>query len=379
MNVTELEIKSTGTESPIDELKSAFDAHDTVVTKRLKDMEGDLEKKAEQLDRLETAFKRTPIGAAEKAAPTIEEKAFGGFLRRGPDSLPEVERKALTVGANTDGGYLVAPQFEREVLKNLIEVSPVRQAARVGSMSSSTIIIPRRTAAPTAYWVNETEDRTPTQAAYGQLTIPANEAACYVDVSQQLLEDSAFSVEAEIAADLAEEFARIEGEAFVNGDTIKKPEGFLFNANVPQVASGSATTVTADGLIDFLYALPAFYRNRSAFMMNSTTLAAVRKLKDGQGQYLWQPTVAAGQPSTLLGRPVIEANDMPDTAAGTTPIALGDFVSGYRIYDRVGMSILRDPYTLAAKGLVRFHARRRVGAAVAKAEAIRKLKIAVSV
>jgi HK97 family phage major capsid protein len=127
-----------------------------------------------------------------------------------------------------------------------------------------------------------------------------------------------------------------------------------------------------------MYSLPAYYRNRSSWMMNGTTLATVRKLKDGQGNYLWQPSFQAGQPETLLGRPVVEAVDMPDLASGTFPIAFGDFATAYRIYDRVALSVMRDPYSLATRGLVRFHARRRVGGGVVMGAAIKKLKMATS-
>lgn len=334
-------------------------------------------KSDDRIDRLETMLKRHPTGGADesKDAPTLETKAFGGFLRMGADALPEIERKSLTVGTDTAGGYLATSQFEREIIKNLVQFSPVREAARVGQMSKGEILIPRRTAAPTAYWVGETETRTGTQAAYGQARITAHEMACYIDVSQQLLEDAEFGVETEIAMDLAEEFARLEGYSFVLGNLVSKPGGILSDADVTSVVSGAATTVTADGLINILYDLPAPYRNKSAWMMNGTTLGAIRKLKDGNGQYLWQAGIAAGQPETILGRPVVEAVDMPDVGAGLTPIAVGDFKQAYRIYDRVGMSILRDPYTMATSGLVRFHARRRVGGDVVKAAALRKLTI----
>ncbi len=294
------------------------------------------------------------VAGGTKKGQTLEQKAFSGFLRRGPDQLPDMERKSLTVGTNTDGGYLVTSQFANEILKNLVQYSPVRQAARVGRMSSSQIILPRRTSAPTAGWVGETQTRSSAQAAYGQVTIPAHEAACYVDASIKLLEDAEFSVESEIASDLAEEFGRLEGVAFVSGDGINKPSGFLVNSSIPEVASGAATSITADALIDALYDLPAFYRSRSTWMMSSSTLATVRKLKDGQGQYLWAPGIASGEPSTLLGRPVIDAPDMPSISAGVYAIALGDFDFGYRVYDRIDMTLLRDPFSLATSGLVRF-------------------------
>jgi len=372
-----LETKSAG--DPLVELKAAFDEHDEVVTKRLGDLERKLAAQAEQADRVETALNRHPTAAGnDRKGPTLEEKAFIGFLRRGPDNLPDAERKALTVGDNTEGGYLVTSQFSNEVLKNLVEFSPVRQAARVGSMSTSEILIPKRTSRPTAYWVSETGDRQGTQAAYGQERITAHEAACYVDVSSKLLEDAAVNVEAEVSMDLAEEFGRIESTAFVLGDGVGKPSGFMVESSVGAIVSGDATLVTADGLINLIYDLPAFYRNRGTWMMNGGTLAAIRRIKDGQGNFLWQPSYQAGQPETLLGRPIVEAVDMPDIGAGSFPIAFGDFQSAYRIYDRVGMSLLRDPFTQANRGLVRFHARRRVGAGVVKGEALRKLKIAAS-
>jgi HK97 family phage major capsid protein len=134
----------------------------------------------------------------------------------------------------------------------------------------------------------------------------------------------------------------------------------------------------ANGLIDLLYALKPAYRANATWMMNSTTLAAVRKMKDANKQYVWAPGAQAGEPGTLLGRPIVDAVDMPDAAAGTFPIAVGDFNAAYRVYDRVNMSILRDPYSLATTGKVRFHARRRVGAGTTQPEAIRKLKVAAA-
>ena len=149
----------------------------------------------------------------------------------------------------------------------------------------------------------------------------------------------------------------------------------MSDTNVLSTNSGHATAITVDGMIDLFYALNPAYRMRGAWMANGTTLAALRKLKDGDGQYLWQPGLQAGQPDMFLGRPVLEATDMPSIGAGTYPVAFGDFASAYRIYDRVNISLLRDPYSVATSGLTRFHARRRVGASVVRSEAIRKLKI----
>jgi HK97 family phage major capsid protein len=332
-----------------------------------------------RLDAIETKLNRPAILKGDNDnEPTLEAKAFRSFLRLGEQRMPAEEAKALIVADNTRGGYLTTPEFSKEVLKNLVEFSPVRQAARVGSTASGSVILPKRTGAPTANWVGETETRTSTESSYGQATISIYEMAAYVDVSLQLLEDAEINVESEVAYDLAEEFGRLEGATLLNGDGVGKPEGFMQAAAVDYVANGHATVLAADSLISLMYDLPAFYRNRGTWMLNGTSLATVRKLKDGQGNYLWQPSYQVGQPETLLGRPIVEAVDAPDIAADAYPIAFGDFNKAYRVYDRTQMSLLRDPYSLATTGKVRFHARRRVGGGTVMAEAIRKLKMAVS-
>jgi HK97 family phage major capsid protein len=179
---------------------------------------------------------------------------------------------------------------------------------------------------------------------------------------------------------LSEDFGKKEGTAFVNGTGNKMPRGVMVHPDVAYRPNtgGSTTVLGADSLIDLMYSLPPAYRNNGAWMLNSTSVAAIRKLKDTVGQYLWQPGLIAGQPATILGRPVIEAIDMPDIAAGSFPVVFGDFNMGYRIYDRVSLTLLRDPFTQAKNSLVRFHARRRVGGDVARPEALRKLKMAAS-
>lgn len=333
-------------------------------------------------DRIEQKLNR-PGGLEVKAEPgKIEAKAFGSFLRYGREALPADEVKALRVADDTAGGYLAPADFVAEVVKGIVERSPIREAARVGTTSSGEVILPKRTGTPTGHWVGETEDRSETGSTYGQVEIPVHEMACYVDVSQRLLEDAAVNVEGEVAFDLAEEFGRLEALAFMQGDGIKKPLGVMEAAGVAYTHTGNASTLGSDPagtLIDAFYALPAFYRGRAAWMMNGKTLAAIRKLKDaGSGAWLWQPALTAGQPETILGRPVIEDTTMDDVGAAAEPIVLGDFASAYRIYDRVALSVMRDPYSVATKGLVRFHARRRVGGSVVLAEALRKIRCATS-
>lgn len=352
----------------------------------------ELEEKAAKIDDIETkladAMKRADAFELKLARPGIitsrdssadlAKKAFNGFLRHGREALPVEEVKSLVVADDTRGGYLAPAEFSKELDRNIVQFSPVRQAARIGTTSSGSVIIPRRTTELTAGWVGETEARSEATPAYGQVEIAINEIACYVDVSTMLLEDSALSLETELAFDLAEQFGKVEGTAFVSGDGVKKPEGFMSNADLDYTASGSATDVTADGLIDLMYDMAPAYRQRGVWMANGSTIATIRKFKDGQGQYLWQAGLQEGAPATILGRPVIEAPDMPDISGNAYPIVFGDFSVGYRIYDKVSLSILRDPYSVATSGLVRFHARRRVGGGVVRAEALRKLKVAVS-
>ncbi|MDW9772724.1 phage major capsid protein [Sinorhizobium meliloti] len=357
----------------VEELRTGFEGFRTRAEQQL----GGIADITARLEDLETRMNR-PGGSGGGGGDdvTLEHRAFSNFLRLGDNRMDAEEVRALVVGDDTKGGYLAPQEFVAEVVKGLVEISPVRQAARVGSTSAGGVILPKRTGRPTAHWVGEDEERQETGSTYGQLEIPVHEAACYVDVSLRLLEDSAINVDAEVASDLVEEFGRIEGPAFINGDGVKKPEGFMRAAGIQEFKNGHAANIQPDALIKIMYSLPAAYRNSGSWMMNGTTLGIVRTLKDGQGNYLWQPSYQAGQPSTLLGRPVIDAVDMPNIAADAFPIAFGDFSRAYRIYDRVQLSILRDPYTQASKGLVRFHARRRVGGGTVLGEALRKLKMA---
>ncbi|MCW5733481.1 MAG: phage major capsid protein [Enhydrobacter sp.] len=374
-----LETKAEGDDA--DPIK-ALEALGGVINTKLEGFAGELKKIGDRVD-TEIAKRNRPGTETKEEGSEVETKAFTVFLRKGREALASDEVKALRVSDDTQGGYLAPAEFSAEIDKNLVQFSPVREAARVGPTSSGSVIIPRRTGKPTGYWVGETETRTATQSAYGQVEIPVDEMACYVDVSNKLLEDAAVDVGAEVAFDLAEEFGRLEGASFVAGDGVKKPLGFMSDTNVAYTPSGSASVIAdadggVDGLIDLMYAMHPFYRSRGVWMANGTTIGKLRKLKDADKNYIWQKSIQEGQPDTLLGRPIIEAPDMPDISGGTYPLVFGDFGIAYRIYDRVGMSILRDPYTQATSGLVRFHARKRVGGRLVRPEAIRKLKIGTS-
>lgn len=326
-----------------------------------------------RLDELEAKLNRPNVHNT-KAEPTAEAKAFGEYLRMG-DRAPEL--KTLRVSSDPQGGYLAPTEMSSEFIRDLVQFSPVRAYASVRQTGSPAVSYPKRTGITNAAWRGELQESSGSEPTFGQAEIVIREVNTFVDVSNQLLADSAGQAEAEVRLALAEDFGQKEGTAFVNGNGVLAPEGFLTNADVAYTANGHASNLSADALISMMYALPAAYRNVGAWAMNGTTLATVRKLKDGQNNYLWQPSYQAGQPETLLGRPVVEMVDMSDIASDAFPIVYGDW-SGYRIVDRLDLSILVNPYSLATTGVTRIHATRRVGAGVLQAAKFRKLKMATS-
>lgn len=358
----------------LDDLKKSVDDRLKAVEAKGDKPEDDKELKTLQ-DRIAELEKKSnrPETGDKKAEPTEERKAFATYLRRG-DNVPEAELKALTVSNDEQGGYLAPAEMSTEFIRDLVEYSPVRSVASVRNIASPSVKYPKRTAGTNAQWEGEGEDSEESTVTFGQVEVPARKLMTYVDISNELLADSGGTAEAEVRLALAEDFGKKESTAFVNGDGVNQPEGLMTNADIANTVNGHATVLAADPLITLMYAQPAMYRNAGSWMMNGTTLAAVRKLKDGQNNYLWQPSYQAGQPETLLGRPVIEAVDMPDIASGAFPILFGDF-SAYRIVDRLSMSILVNPYLLATKGLTRIHATRRVGGRVIQAARFRKLKM----
>lgn len=330
---------------------------------------------AGRLDRIEARMNR--LGAEDQtreASP--ERKAFEAYLRRGSGAGAE-ELKALTVSSDPQGGYLAPAELSAEFVRDLTQFSPVRTVASIRTTAAPSVIYPKRTGVTNARWKGEQQTQTGSEPGFGQAELAVKEINTYVDLSNQLLADSGGQAEAEVRLALAEDFGQKEGLAFVSGDGVLEPEGVLANAAIPASLNGHATVLSADALIDLVYALPAVYRNAGAWGMNGVTLAHVRKLKDGEGNYLWQPAFQAGQPETLLGRPVVELVDMPDLVANATPIIYGDW-SGYRIVDRVDLSVLVNPYIRATEGITRVHATRRVAGGVLQPAKFRKLRMATS-
>ena len=313
--------------------------------------------------------------------PSEQRKAFATYLRHGKDAGADV-LKSLIVSSDPQGGYLAPTEMSTEFIRDLVEYSPIRGLASVRSTTSPAISYPKRIGRTNAKWKGEGQAQEGSEPSFGQVEIPVREINTFVDISNQLLADSGGAAEAEVRMALSEDFGLKEGTAFLKGTGPLAPEGILSSPDVAYTPTGNASTLgtnPADLLIDVMYALPAAYRGRGTWGMNGKTLAAVRKLKDGTtGIYLWQPAYAAGQPETILGRPVVEIPDMDDVGAGTEPIIFGDIATAYRIVDRVGLSILVNPYLLATDGMTRIHATRRVGGAVVQAAAIRKVRCATS-
>lgn len=301
---------------------------------------------------------------------------YGLYLRRdvGPQGA---EAKSMSVGSDPDGGYFVSPVMSPRILSVIIESSPIRQLATVETIGSDAIEYPVDDAEAGAGWVGETESRTETSTpTVGVQRIPVHEMYAEPRATQKLLEDASVNIEEWLGNKIGEKFARLESSAFVTGNGIKKPRGFLTYGNgtargqIEQVISGHATQITADGLIKLLVSLKEPYAAGAAFLMRRATVGDILVLKDSSGRYLWSPTVVEeGKPSVLLGAPVHHAADMPAVAASALAVAYGNFKVGYTIVDRLGISVLRDPLT--AKPFVKFYTRKRVGGDVTNFEALK--------
>ena len=297
-------------------------------------------------------------------------------------------RADLKKSDDSNGGYLVPKEWDRTITDKLRAVSPLRKLFKVQPTSKPKFSKLYNMHGAGSGWVGEEDARTKTNApTFKSLDFETGEIYANPAATQQMLDDAEINLEAFLADEVKTEFSVSENKAFISGDGQNgKPTGLLTYAEggtnatkhplgaIKVVKSGNAAAVTADSVIDLVYSLPAEYSQGAGFMMNRKTLAAVRKLKDGQGNYLWQPSYQQDQPSTLCGYPVYEVADMPDVAANALCIAFGDFKRAYMILDRKGVSILRDPYT--NKPFVQFYTTKRVGGGVDNPEACVLLKVA---
>lgn len=366
---------------------------DPLTEQKLARMDATLDDTMRRIDRISLERGRPALaqdGAARDPLVAEHKAAFAAYVRSGEaGGLKRLESKALSAGSGPDGGYLAPSTVEGEILRRLSAVSPIRSLATVRTISSGTYKKAFSTTGPASGWVAETAARTQTNApTLAELSFPAMELYAMPAATQTLLDDAIVNIDQWIAEEVESVFAEQEGAAFVNGDGVDKPKGFLAYPTVAEASwswgnigvlnTGAAGAFPAsnpsDVLVDLVYALKAGYRQNAAFVMNRKTQAAIRKFKDSTGSYLWQPPASAGAPATLMGFPLVEAEDMPNIANNAVSIAFGDFRRGYLVVDRAGVRILRDPYS--AKPYVLFYTTKRVGGGVQDFAAIKGLKFA---
>ena len=369
-------------------------AGDVLVEERLERISEALDDQRRRLDGLLIGKARPPLGGAGFAAGASGEHkdAFHAYMRSGDDrALRALDTKAMSYGSGQDGGYLVPDETEAAIGKRLAALSPIRAIASVRQVSGAVLKKPFALSGPAVGWVGETAARPETTSAtLAELQFPTMEIYAMPAATASLLDDSAVDLDDWITGEIETAFAEQEGVAFVAGDGLNKPRGFLDYDKVGEsawvwgklgyVATGVDGALPAsdasDVLIDTIYALKAGYRQNAGWVMNRKTQAAIRKLKDADGNYLWQPPASPGSRAMLMGFPLVEAEDMPDIASNATAIAFGDFGRGYLVVDRTGVRVLRDPYS--AKPYVLFYTTKRVGGGVQDFDAIKLLKFGVS-
>lgn len=318
-----------------------------------------------------------------------EKSAFDGYLKTGQSF--GLELKAGLSTASNSAGYVVPEQTERAIERRLMAGSPMREIATVRTVGAGVFRKPVSTAGVASGWVAETAARPETDpATLALLEFPSADLYANPAATQSLLDDAMIDLDEWLAAEVEDAFAAQETQAFVTGDGVNKPKGFLSYDIVAEadhewgeigyVASGAAGAFAAedptDRLIDLVYAPKAQYRPNGRFVMNRKTVSAVRKFKDADGNYIWQPAQRAGETASLLGYRVTEIETMPDIAANSAAIAFGDFQRGYLIVDRAGVRVLRDPYS--AKPYVLFYTTKRVGGGVQNFDAIKVMKFAAT-
>ena len=366
---------------------------DVVTTEKVDRISRAIDEQKRSLDALSLKALRPVLGqGGARTLPSEHKSAFEAYVRSGDDRLlRSLDTKAMSYGSGQDGGYLVPPETEAEIGKRLTALSPIRSISAVRQVSSAVLKKPFMTAGPATGWVAETAARPQTNSpTLAELSFPTMELYAMPAATQTLLDDAVVDLDQWIGAEVEAAFAIQEGTAFVSGDGTNKPKGFLAYTTVDEatwtwgnigyvatgVSAGLPASNPSDKLIDIVYALKAGYRQNATWVMNRKVQASVRKLKDADGNYLWQPPAVAGGRAALMGFAVVESEDMPDAAANSLSIAFGDFSRGYLVVDRTGVRVLRDPYS--AKPYVLFYTTKRVGGGVQDFDAIKLLKYGVS-
>jgi HK97 family phage major capsid protein len=387
----------------MEELLAELRKSDLTTSAAIDRIEKELKAQAEQANEIERKLNKrgfSALGAGDAGAAELKaaREGLAAFARGDAKGMSEAHakvaeltgRKDMSIGSDPNGGYTVHPVVATRLLQKLYDLVPMRRLATIETISEGDAFeLPIDRDEPDAQWTGETETRNETATPeVGVLRTTLNELYALPKVTQKLLDMSSWDIAGWLERKMSDKFARTEGAAFVTGNGIRKPRGFMTAdtsadgdstrayGDLQYVISAAATTITADSLRDLYWTLRAPYRTNAAWMMSSIAANVVDKLKDGNGNYLWRDSMAAGQPPTLLGRPVEFSEDMPAVEAGTFPIAFGDFRPGYLIVDSTKMVMLRDPFT--QKGWVKFYANRYVGGSVQDSDAIKLLKVAAS-
>ncbi|MDB5689307.1 MAG: phage capsid protein [Sphingomonas bacterium] len=345
-----------------------------------------------RVDGVAIAAGRPVLEGAKSVGGGAQAQAFvSGYLRRGLTA--SIETKSIVGTSGIEGGYAVPGEIDATIDRAMTAISPIRAIANVVKVGTAGYRKLVTTGGTASGWVADGAGRPETDTPdFVEIAPPTGELYANPAASQAMLDDAAFDLEGWLGNEIATEFARAEGAAFVGGNGVNKPKGFLTYATTAEadtvrafgtiqyVASGAAGGFPAsnpqDKLIDLIQSLRSPYRQGAVFVMNSATAASIRKFKTADGAFLWQPGLVSGQPDTLLGYPIVEAEDMPDVAAGSLSIAFGNFRAGYLIAERTETQILRDPFS--HKPFVHFYATKRIGGAVANSEAIKLMKFAAS-
>lgn len=369
------------------EVKTQIDAYGTA----LGDSNAKLDLMEKAIVKLEAKLSRPPqeikgLVPDELASSPAQRKAWDQAMRRGPDALDAKTRalfeevKSMIVTDDTQGGFGAPAEFSAEIVKGVTDISPMRALVSVRNTGMRSVRVMKRTGTFAAQWIGGSGTRTRTETtglAYGMEEIPTHELYAMVDVAVQDLEDTQFNLEGELSSEFTDQFALAEGTAIIDGTANGQPEGIMTNAAVAQAVTGHATLLTYDGLVDVSHNGKEQYLANSRFLFRLTTLGALRKILDGNGDPVWAP-MAVGAPATILGFPYTVVVGMPAIAADAYPVVFGDFGRAYRLVDRVALAIDRDPFTQKSVGAVRFWARKRLGGQVVLAEALRKLKVSAA-
>lgn len=372
--------------------KGVLSAEDTATYEKMEQEIVDLGREIERQERLD-AFERelnTPVNTPITQKPDTAKvdtktgrasdtykKAFWAQARTKGGMMTAEIRNALQEGVDSEGGYLVPDEFEQTLVQSLEAENVVRSLAHVITTASGSHKIPIVATKGTAAWVDEEGTIPEGDDAFGQQLIGAHKVATMIKVSEELLNDSAFDLEAYFRTEFARRIGNKEEEAFLTGDGSGKPTG-IFNATGGGqlgVTAASATAITADELIDLFYSLNSAYRKNAVWLLNDSTMKNIRKLKDSNGQYLWQPSLQAGEPDRVLGYKVYTSAYFPLPAPGKAAVAFGDF-SYYNIGDRGSRSIAELKELFAGNGMVGFVAKERVDGKLVLPEAVKLLKMA---